>query len=84
MNIKKVFENCVETEPFSENCYNLLNRIMSISSPVKFDNEFASEEELNNLESELDRFNIRNEVSNTLRTVLEGLQPHRTNDFTFI
>ena len=84
MNIKSLFEACNDIEPFDEECYNLLNKIMSITSPMKFDNRFATEEELNKLESELDRFNRRSTESETLKRTIEDLTPQKISGFIFI
>jgi hypothetical protein len=84
MNIEKIFEQCANIEPFDEECYKLLNKIMSIVSPMKFDSEFASDEELDRLEAELDRFNRRSQESDTLVRTVTNLEPYKTNRFIFI
>lgn len=84
MNIKKIFESCVDIEPFDEECYTLLNKVMTISSPMKFDSEFVSDEQLDRLEAELDRFNIRSAESDILKNTIQILEPYKTSDFIFI
>lgn len=84
MNIKSIFEACADIEPFDEECHKLLDKIMSITSPMKFDSGFATEEELDRLEAELDRFNRRSAESETLRRTLEELAPQKTSGFIFI
>ena len=84
LNIEKIFNRCVAIESFNEDCYTLLNKIMSINSPMKFDDEFASDEELDRLEAELDRFNRRSRQADVLRNTIRALAPSQTNRFIFI
>ena len=84
MNVKLIFEACDDIIPFDEDCIKLLDKIMSITSPMKFDDRFATDEELDRLESELDRFNKRSPESNMLRQVVENLDPQKTSKFIFI
>lgn len=84
MDVKKIFESCSDIEPFNSDCYELLEKVMSITSPMKFDDEFASEEDLDRLEAELDRFNMRSPEADTLRRTIQDLEPYQTNDFVFI
>lgn len=84
MNVKKIFDGCVNIDPFNQECKVLLDKIMSLSSPMKFDDEFASDEELNRLEAELDRFNRRSRESETFRYAIERLPAYKTNNFIFI
>jgi len=84
MNINKIFEACDDIDPFDVECSKLLDKIMSITSPMKFDSEFASDEELDRLEAELDRFNRRCPETDTLRRTLQELEPQKTSDFIFI
>lgn len=84
MNIKKIFEECSDIEAFDEESYKLLEKLMSVSSPMKFDDEFASDEELDRLEAELDRFNRRSPEADTLRRAVRDLPPYQTGGFVFI
>jgi len=84
MNIAKIFEDCNDIEPFQTDCYKLLDKIMSITSPMKFDDEFASNEDLDRLEAELDRFNMRSPAADTLRQAVQELTPYQTGEFVFI
>lgn len=84
MDISKVFEACQEIEPFSENAKELLKRIMAISSPMDFDNEFATDEQLEFLVSELNRFNTFSRISQTLQSVIRHLPAVKTSSDIFI
>lgn len=54
MDIRSLFNSLRESPPFSEESQNLLERIMELDNPVDFNEEFASDEELDRLEDELD------------------------------
>ncbi len=84
MNVEKIFKACADIEPFDQECRKLLDKVMSVSSPMKFDDEFATDAELDRLEAELDRFNRRSRESDTLRITVEGLPAYQTNSFVFI
>jgi hypothetical protein len=84
MNVAKIFEGCVDIEAFDEECFKLLESLMSITSPMKFDDDFATDEQLDRLEAELDRFNRRSREADTLRQAIQDLAPYQSNRFTFI
>jgi len=84
MDIKNIFDSCVSLDPFNLESYSLLEKIMSITSPMKFDDSFASNEELDRLEAELDRFNLKSSEAEILRKIIWELEPKQTNNFVFI
>lgn len=55
MNVRKIFDGCEEIKGFDPNAKTLLDKIMNIKTPMGFDDEFATDEELQTLEEELDR-----------------------------
>lgn len=84
VNVGKIFEQCVAIEGFNENCHELLDRVMELSSPMMFDDDFASDADLDRLVAELDRFNRRSREADALRRAVESLPAHQTNRFVFI
>lgn len=84
MEINKLFESCPSLGDFDEESLTLLKEIMSLTSPMKFDNEFASDEQLDKLIEELDRFNKRGNRSDEFRYVLETIKTCKSNKFSFI
>lgn len=84
MNVEKFFNGCVDIDPFDSECSKLLDKVMSVTSPMKFDADFASNEELDRLEAELDRFNIRSTESELLYQILRDLKAAQSSRFIFI
>lgn len=82
-NVVDIFEKLTDNK-FNEECLTLLNKIMSISSPMDFDDEFASEEELDLLISEMDRFNLISTRINLLRKAIDLAKPCESSDVVFI
>lgn len=58
-NIDELFEDLPEKYAFSPELQGLLDNIMSIKNPMDFDESFATNEQLDALEDELDRLESR-------------------------
>ena len=84
MNIEKFFDRCTEIGSFNEDCLELLNKVMSITSPMKFDDDFASDDEMDQLEAELDKFNVRSEETQLFHTIINSAKARRSSRFVFI
>lgn len=59
MNIDKLFENLPDEADFNPELQDLLNRIIAITNPMDFDNDFATDEQLEALENEMDRLETK-------------------------
>lgn len=58
MNVSNLFENVSDVSVNNE-LQDLLNRIMAITNPMDFDDDFATDEQLEALEDEMDRLESR-------------------------
>lgn len=58
MNVSNLFENVSDASVNNE-LQNLLNRIMAITNPMDFDDDFATDAQLEALEDEMDRLESR-------------------------
>ncbi|MGW8177895.1 MAG: hypothetical protein ACWGQW_03760 [bacterium] len=54
MNVRRIFEELPEVQHITDEQRELLNRLMNLDNPVNFDENFASDEELDALEDALD------------------------------
>lgn len=84
MKVEEFFNRCPSQDPFDEDSLKLLNKIMSISSPMKFDDAFASEEQLDKLIEDLDKFNIVSNTSYRLLRAIQSVRAYQSNKFVFI
>ena len=82
--ITKLFEELVHVEVFDTECLELLEKVMNLDNPMKFDDAFATEEQLIRLEGELDRFDNSIPQSLLLKKVIHGLRPNTTDSVLFI
>lgn len=55
MDIERLFESLPEIQTISNEQRQLLDRLMALENPVDFDDEFATDEELDALEDALDQ-----------------------------
>lgn len=84
MNLNDMFDSMAETRTLPEESERLLERIMVLSSPMKFDAAFASDEELDRLEQELENAaHLQPKVQDMIYTVL-GLKAIVSNKAVFI
>jgi hypothetical protein len=84
VNIELLFNNCPEVAGFSEGCQALLEKLMTITSPMDFNNDFASDEELDRLEQELDRLDTKNPNVESFKKIVVDLKEKKANGFIFI
>lgn len=83
MNIKRIFDNCNTLEEFGAFKV-LLNKIMTIKTPMYFDDDFASEEELVELENELDRIAELIPIAFSFKRAIITLPAIRSTKVNFI
>jgi len=84
MNVKKIFEECTAIDGANEEGLKLLEKILAISSPMEFTDDFISEEDLDNLITEMERLDVKFPALKTFRSVLNSLPPVKGNSRVFI
>lgn len=84
MDVTKMFEQLTHTDFFSEDSLKLLNKIMKIDNPMKFDDAFASDEDLNKLEEELSGLETRTPRAREFKNAVLQLPPCKAPDISFI
>lgn len=84
MDPRQVFDDCEEFERFNENSKILLDKIMNIKTPTAFDDEFATDEELEVLTSELDRMAEGIPQVTSIKNIIARLPAVRVNKINFI
>ena len=80
----ELFESCTAVEPLNEVAQNLLTKIMNINNPMTFNEEFASDEDIQTLERELERLDISSTRWEEFRRTVGELDPHVVEDIMFI
>jgi hypothetical protein len=84
IDIDDVFEECVHTEPFSKECLELLERIMNIDNPMRFDDSFTTDKQLNQLEEELECLDRKSPRIHSFRDIVVNARPCLTDSKLFI
>jgi len=84
MNVEKMFDQLVHVDFFDEKCLELLNKIMELDNPMKFDDAFASDDDLDKLEDELERLETRAPQAVRFKQIVHGLAPCKVPDLPFI
>ncbi len=84
VNIDVIFEECEHIEPFDKECLILLERVMSVDNPMRFDDDFATDEQLNHLETQLDLFGQKTPQASRFKRVVAELDSYVTNTVQFI
>lgn len=84
VNIERLYENCPEMNGFDESCQALLEKLMTVTSPMDFGDDFASDEELDRLEQELDRLDVRNPNIVKIKQIVMGLKAKQALGTIFI
>ncbi|MFA5048332.1 MAG: hypothetical protein WC516_04915 [Patescibacteria group bacterium] len=84
MKIDQIFENVPESTDFNIEAQELLNKIMAIKNPMDFDDDFATDIQLEALEDEMDRLESR--MSKLLKFIdtLKKIKASESNKPTFI
>jgi len=84
INLNDLYEMMAETRTLTQESEELLNKLLSLSSPMKFDASFATDEQLDRLEQELENTaHLQLQVQEMIYTVL-GLRAVVSNKAVFI
>jgi hypothetical protein len=84
MNLQNFFEVIPEAQTMADDMKELLNKLMEIDSPMDFDDDFATDEELEALESALDTLEIGLPEANQFKTHIvnaKAIQASTTTTF---
>jgi len=84
INLNDLYESMTETRTLAPESEELLGKLLSLSSPMKFDDDFATDEQLDRLEQELENTaHLQPKVQEMIYIVL-GLKPVTSNKAVFI
>jgi acyl carrier protein phosphodiesterase len=84
LDLNEIYNFMTETKTISQEAEELLDRIMSISSPMKFDANFATDEQLDSLTQALEGIiSLLPKTENLIFSVLE-LESIVSNEANFI
>jgi hypothetical protein len=84
LDLNEIYDSMTETRTISQEAEELLDRIMSISSPMKFDANFATDEQLDSLTQALeDIISLLPKTENLIFSVLD-LESIVSNEANFI
>jgi hypothetical protein len=84
LDLNEIYNSMTETKTISQEAEELLDRIMSISSPMKFDANFATDEQLDSLTQALEGIiSLLPKTENLIFSVLE-LESIVSNEANFI
>lgn len=84
INIEKIFNTCKEVKGFDQKNVELLNNILSIKSPIDFDNRFATDEELEFLLLEMKHEDLRKPNMEKLKEMICSMKPTKSTQVGFI
>lgn len=84
INIDNFYENCLAIDDITKKANILLEKILNIKNPMKFDDNFASEEDLESLEKMLDNTYSRNLSLNNFKEIFKELKPVKALRINFI
>ena len=84
MNINNFFENVNESGTFSPPLQELLDKLMAIKNPMDFTNEVATDEQLEALEDEMDRFEVLMPKMRTFSIALNKAKLAEADEQVFI
>lgn len=82
--VEDIFNNFTDLIIIKSNNINLLNRLCSIKNPLHFNDDFATDEELDNLEKFLDSQLVAVNEVNKFKEIIEQLPPNQAQGFVFI
>ena len=74
-NVNKLFGELTHIDPFDKESLALLERVMGLDNPMRFDDDFASDEDLDKLEDELDNLDRKTPRANSFKNVVVELEP---------
>jgi hypothetical protein len=84
INLDDLYDSMAETRALTLESEELLNKLLSLSSPMKFDAAFATDEQLDRLEQELENTaHLQPRVQEMIYTVL-GLRAIASSKAVFI
>lgn len=84
INLNDLYDSMAESRALTLESEELLSKLLSISSPMKFDADFATDEQLDRLEQELENTaHLQPRVQEVIYTVL-GLKAVASNRAVFI
>ena len=85
MNVSRLYESLMEVPiSLTEEQRTLLDGIMSLNSPMYFDENFATDEELDELESVLDQMEITAPNCINLKNIIAGISAKPSSGTDFI
>ena len=84
MNPKQIFDSCDELREFNADCKELLDKLMGIKTPMSFDDDFATDAELQALEDELDRMAMQIPQAVNIKNIILRLPAVRATKINFI
>lgn len=84
MDIRRIWRRLSDTVIITEEQRELLERIMTLQNPVEFDEEFATDEQLDALEDALDRAEVEVPHQIQLKQIIENTAPKVADDLEFI
>jgi len=84
LDISKIFDNLTEITEVEQECNLLLEKITNIKTPMKFDDNFATDSQLDDLENYLDSLSSGNMEANSFKNIINSLPPALVQGFVFI
>jgi hypothetical protein len=84
INIDKMYKNCSMTPGFTQEDQDLLDKMLTISTPMDFNDDFASNEDLDRLEKLLDNSDIINADVLKFKKIIIDLKARQALKSVFI
>lgn len=84
MDLQEFFDDLPEAEILGEELQELLTRLIAITNPMDFNDDFATDEQLEALENSLDNLEIGMPVANQLKGQVINSRAIQTSIATFI
>jgi len=82
--VSKIFDSLTEITDIEQRCNSLLESLVNIKNPMKFDDNFATDEQLNQLEIYLDNKLVGNAEAESFKNIINSLPPALVQGFVFI
>lgn len=84
MNASKLFDFFSHTEPFNPKLKTILDNIMNISNPMECTDEMATDAQLEEIEDEMDRIELKMPEAVEFVNKVKKLKPSESSKNTFI
>lgn len=84
INMKELFDICESASEPSQRSIKILNDILSIKSPMDFNEQFATDEELETLISEMECEDLKMLEMRKFKTMFRYAKPKRSDQMRFI